>query len=37
MNELPAEWVTSFDRRLDKAKVPPPLRQAYHMSVLLVW
>jgi len=33
MNELPAEWVTSFDRRLDKAKVPPPLRQAYHKWV----
>jgi hypothetical protein len=33
MMELPPEWVTGFDRRLDKAKVPPPLRQAYHKWV----
>jgi len=24
MKQLPAEWVTIFERRLDKAKVPQP-------------
>src|SRR6516165_4472588 len=30
MNELPAEWISIFDRRLVKANVPQPHRQAFH-------
>jgi len=33
MKELPTEWVTSFERRLDQAKVPQPLRLAYDSLV----
>jgi hypothetical protein len=33
MKELPTEWVTSFERRLDQAKIPHPLRKAYHRWV----
>jgi hypothetical protein len=29
MKELPTEWLTSFERRLDQAKIPLPLRPAY--------
>ena len=35
MNQLPAEWVACFDRRLDHAHVPPTLRPAYHKWVKL--
>ena len=33
MKEFPAEWVTIFKRRLDKANVPQPNRQVYHKWV----
>ena len=33
MKELPPEWVTSFERRLDHARVPPAYRPAYHKLI----
>ena len=33
MKQLPAEWVSSFQRRLDQAQVPPTFRPAYHKWV----
>jgi len=33
MNAFPPEWVSSFQRRLEQAQVPFPLRPAYHKWV----
>jgi len=30
MNQLPAGWTSIFERRLDQANLPQPLRQAFH-------
>jgi len=35
MKELPAEWVSTFERRLNQAQVPPTLRPAYYKWVNL--
>ncbi len=35
MEELPAEWVASLERRLDEAKMPQPYRTGCHKWVKL--